>query len=106
MVEENTNQYFRLKNIVKKNCFFKEIKQNKLMSKKHKKVYTILNYFEHSVMFASTITGFISISAFARLIAIARGITSSAIGSKICAIIAGIIKYKSFIKKRKRNTIK
>ena len=31
------------------------------------------------------------------------GITSSAIGLKICAITAGIKKYKSIIKKRKNN---
>ena len=38
-------QEFRLKNIEEiKCCFNKEIDQNKLMSKKHKNVYTILNY--------------------------------------------------------------
>ena len=38
-------QEFRLKNIEEiKCCFIKEIDQNKLMSKKHKNVYTILNY--------------------------------------------------------------
>ena len=30
-----------------KNYFIEEIKQNKLMSKKHKKVCNILNYIEH-----------------------------------------------------------
>ena len=51
---------------------------------------------------ASTITGCISISAFASLIGIPIGITSSAIGLKICAITAGIKKYKSTIKKIKK----
>ena len=38
-------QEFRLKNIEEiKCCFINEIDQNKLMSKKHKNVYTILNY--------------------------------------------------------------
>ena len=38
------------------------------MSRKHKKVCTTLNYIEHSLILASTITGCISISAFASLI--------------------------------------
>ena len=63
------------------------------MSKKHKKVFLTLNYFEHSLVLASTITGCISISAFASLIGTPIGITRSAIGLKICAITAGIKKY-------------
>ena len=39
---------------------------------------------------------------FASLIRITRGITSSAIELKICAITAGIKKYKSIIKKKKK----
>ena len=39
---------------------------------------------------ASTITGCISISAFASLLGIPIGFTSSAIGLKICAITTGI----------------
>ena len=39
MVEENIIQEFRWKNIDKtKNCFLEEIKQNKLMSRKYKKI--------------------------------------------------------------------
>ena len=45
MDEENVSQEFRLKNIEEiKNYFIKEIDQNELMSKKHKKVAEILNY--------------------------------------------------------------
>ena len=51
---------------------------------------------------ASTITGCISIFAFASLLGIPPGITSSAIGLKICAIAAGTKKYKSLIKKKKK----
>ena len=51
----------------------------------------------------STATGCLSISAF---VAIAVGITSSAVRIKICAIIAGIKKYKSVIKKEKKNHAK
>ena len=36
------------------------------------------------------------------MIAISIGITSSAMGLKICAITAGIKKYKSIIKKKKK----
>ena len=72
------------------------------MSKKHKKICTTLNYIEHFLILASTITGCISISAFASLIGIPIGITSSAIGLKICAITAGIKKYTSKIKKKKK----
>ena len=72
------------------------------MSKKYKKVCTTLNYVKHFLIIASTITGCISISAFASLIGIPIGITSSAIGLKICAITAGIKKYKSIIKKKKK----
>ena len=42
------------------------------------------------------------ISAFASLAGILIGITSSAIGLKICAIAAGIKRYKSIIKKKKK----
>ena len=60
MVEENISQEFRLKNIDEtRNYFLKEIKQNELISKKQNKVCTTLNYIEHFLIFASTITGFI-----------------------------------------------
>ena len=48
------------------------------------------------------ITGCVSISAFASLVGIPMGITSSAMRLKICAIIARIKKYKSIIKKKKK----
>ena len=63
------------------------------MSKKHKKVCTTLNYIEHFLILASTITRLVSIFDFASLVGIPIGITSSAIGLKICAITAGIKKY-------------
>ena len=39
------------------------------------------------------------------LLGIVIGITSSAIGLKICTIVAGIKKYKSIIKKKKNNSL-
>ena len=69
-----------------------EINQNELMSKKHKKFCTTLNYIEHFLILVSTITWYVSISAFASLVGIPIGITSSVIGLKICAINAAIKK--------------
>ena len=70
--------------------------------RKHKKGCTTLNYIEDFLILGSTITGCISISAFASLLGIPIGIASSTIGLKICAITAGIKKYKSIIKKKKK----
>ena len=75
------------------------------MSKKHKKVGRVLNYFDHSLIVLSTITGCVSISAFASLVGIPIGITSSVIGLKISVITAGINKSKSITKKKKENMI-
>ena len=65
MAEENVSEKFRLKNIDEtRNYLIEEINRNELMSKKHKKVCTTLNYLEHFPILASTITGCISISTF------------------------------------------
>ena len=71
--------------------------------KSTKRFVQSVNYIEHFLILASTITGCVSISAFASLIGIPIGITSSAIGLKICAITAGIKKYKSIKKKKKHD---
>ena len=103
MVEENISQEFRLKNIDEtRNYLIKEINRNELMSKKHKQFCTTLNYIKHFLILASVITGCVSISAFASSVGIPIGITSSAIGLKICAIVPGIKKYKSVIKNKKK----
>ena len=57
---------------------------------------------EHFLIFASTITGCISISTIVSLIGVPIGITSSGIGLKICTIAVRIKKYKSKIKKKKK----
>ena len=67
------------------------------MSKKHKKVCTALNYIEHLLFLASSVTGYVSISAFASLVDFPVGIASSAVGLNICATTVGIKKYKSII---------
>ena len=83
-----------------------EIKRDELISKKHKKVCTALNYIEYFLILASTLNGCVSISILSSLVGIPVGITSSAIELKICAITAGIKKFKSISKKRKRSMIK
>ena len=101
------NQEFRLKEIDDiRNYLIEKINQNGLISKKQKKDCKVLNYIEHSLIVIATITGCVSISAFASLVGIPLGITSSAIGLKICVITAGIEKYKSINKKNKKNMIK
>ena len=72
------------------------------MSENYKKFYRFLNYTEHLFLLISTVTGCVSISAFSSFVGIPIGITSSAIGLKICLITAGIKKYKSVIKKNKK----
>ena len=63
------------------------------MSEKYKKPCKYLNYVaEYFLILVSTVTGCFSISAFASLVCIPGGITSSAAGIEICTIIAGIKK--------------
>ena len=102
MIEENISHEFRSKNLdVTRNYLIEETNRNELMSKKHKKVCKTLNYIKHFLILGSTITGCVSISAFSSLVGIPIGITSSAIGLNICALTAGIKKYKSIIEKKK-----
>ena len=104
MSEENISQEFRLKNIIEtRNYLIEEINQDELMSRKHKKVYRVLNYVEHLLILISTVTECVYISTFASLVGIPIGIMSSAIELNICVITAGIKKYNSVIKKKKRN---
>ena len=103
MAEQKISQEFKLKNIDKtRHYFLEEIEQNDLMSRNHKKLCTTLNYIEHFLILAYTIIGCISIYAFAFLFGVPIGITSSALVLKISAMTAGIKKYKSTIKKKKR----
>ena len=98
---KNMGQELRSKNINETRSYFlEEIEQNELMNKKYKKVCTTLNCIELFLIFASTITRCISISAFASLIGIT--ITSSAVVLKICSVNAGIKKNWSIIKEKKK----
>ena len=72
------------------------------MSKKHKKGWRALIYFEYFLISISIVSGCASISVFASLVGFSVGITSSAVGLKIYAITAGIKKYKWILKKEKK----
>ena len=73
------------------------------MSKKNKKVCKTLNYVNYLLTLASTVTSCISIFAFASLVGIPIGITSSAATITRCVITVGIKTHKSIIKKKRRN---
>ena len=64
-----------------------------------------MNYIDHLLIVISTITGYASIYAFAFLVDIPIGITSSAIRLKVYAITPEIEKYKSIIKKKKKQKV-
>ena len=66
MSEKNINQEFRLQKIEEiRQYLLRLIKQNKLMSKKHKKVCRVLNYIDHFLIVISTTTRCVSFYAFA-----------------------------------------
>ena len=73
------------------------------MSEKYTRTCKYLNYDEHLLILVSTVTGCVSTPTFALLICVPVGITSSAVHIKICAITAGITKYKSVTKKKKKH---
>ena len=61
-----------------------------------------MNYIEPLLILFSTFTGCISISDFTSLVGIPIGITNSAIGLNVCVITSGIKKYRSIIKRKKK----
>ena len=105
MVEEASLE-FRLRKIDETRTYLlNEIKQNDLMSEKCKKTY---KYFCKKLCWALAYSSFnthwlCSISAFALLVCVPVGIASSVVEIKISAIIVGIKKYKSVIKKKKKH---
>ena len=88
MIEEASLE-FRLRKIDEaRNDLLDEINHNDLMSEKSKKTCKYLNYVEHLLILVSTVSGCVSISAFASLVCVPVCITSSVVGIKICAITA------------------
>ena len=76
------------------------------MREKYKKTCKYLNYAKQWLILVSTVTGCLSISASASLVAISVDITSYAVIISICAITTGIKKYKSIITKKIRKSTK
>ena len=76
------------------------------MSEKHEKVCRVLNYFEHFLVFVSSVSDFILVSVFPSLIGVSLGIASLAAEIKICIISAEFKKYKAIIKKTIKSMMK
>ena len=106
MIKEASLEFVLRKIAETRDYLLEEIKHNYLMSEKYKKTCKYLNYVENLLILVSTVTGSVSISAYPSLVCVPVGIMRSAVGIKICAITAGIKKYKSIIKKLKKNMIK
>ena len=85
-----------------RNFFLEEMKQSELMNKKHKRVCANLNYIEHFLISASTITGCILIFSFTSLIGIPIGVMRSAIKLKFLQWLSIINSYKTIIKKKNK----
>ena len=100
------SQEFRLKYIdEKRNYFFRRNKAKWINEQKaQKRLYKSKLYWTLSCL-ASTISGCISISAFACLFGVLMWITSSEIGLKRRSIAAGIKMYKSMIKKKRKRSM-
>ena len=100
---EGASLEFRLKKIdERRNDLLDEIKINDLVSEKYNTTCKYLNHVENLLILVLTVTGYVSISAFASLVCVPVGITSSALGINICAITVGIKRFKSIIKKKKK----
>ena len=86
-----------------RNYLLDDIKNIKIMIKKHKQACRALNYFGNFFVFVSAVSGYVSISAFSSLVVVSVGIASSAVEIKIYAIISGIKKWESIIKKKRKS---
>ena len=95
MAKENVSLDFRLKNRWDKLSFrWNKIRVNEWKAQKIMQSFKFLWTFP-------IFSGCVSISAFASFVSIPAGITSSAVGLKICVITAGVKNYKSIIMKKK-----
>ena len=72
------------------------------MSEKHKNVCTGLNHIEHLLFSVCMLLEVFQFLLFASLVCIPVDISNSIVGLYFCAITAGIKKYNSLIKKKKR----
>lgn len=65
----------------------------------------VFNYIEHLLILVSTITGSVSISAFASLVGISISIVSSALGSKICVKNARFEKLSQYLRTKEKKIV-
>ena len=72
------------------------------MSEKYDNTCQYSSYLEHLLILVSTVTGCISITVIAALVAIPVGIRSSLVLIKLCKITGGIKKYKSITKEKNK----
>ena len=87
---ENASLDFRLKETNEEKNILGEMKHNKLLSKKHKKTCSTLNYIEHLLILASPLTASVLNSTFAFLDGFPLGTTSSAVGLEALTITAWV----------------
>ena len=59
---------------------------------------------ENVLILASTVTDCVLVSAFASLVGITIDITSSSVRLKMCVTTAGVKKYESVVKKKRKKT--
>ena len=62
----------------------------------------VLNYIKNLLILVSMVTASVSVSTFALFVGIPIRINISAVGSKVCVVTAGIKKYKSIIKMKRK----
>ena len=85
-----------------RNCLSEEIKHNDLMSEKCEKTYKYLNYVNHLFILVSTVTGCISIFCIFFISLCSCWYYKFCSRNKNLWITAGIKKYKSIIKKKRK----
>ena len=73
------------------------------MTGKHRKVHRALNYFDHFLVYVSSVSSSISTSVFPTLAGVPIGVASSPVGWNIGAIIVRIKTDKSIINKKEND---
>ena len=94
---EEASLVFRLRKI-------DETRNNSPLIILFKKTCKYINYAGHLLILASTVTGCVSMSAFASLVCVLVGITSFEVGIKMCAITARIKKNISPLSRKREKS--
>ena len=101
------NQQFRLNKINEiEEYFIAEIKERELMSKKHSKYISFIDYFDKSLIVLSVTSGGVSIASFVTAIGATIVITSASF-SHVFSLCTGLVKkLLKAIRNKKRSIIK